>query len=159
MKIFPFQWIWLLIAVCYLTKFAWKKGNYSIQGCSSDIKTFRNRHEMFRSQLLCLSLHSQKCSHVDESYVYLFKRRHFCFYHVYDNVWEVLNSVQPLRAHSGGIFDSSINALADISRPILWWQCINSSIVLYVFDRYQMDVIPIANIYIQNLSLNTLRQG
>ena len=77
--------------------------------------------------------------------------------HVYDNVREVLNGVQTLRVHSGGICDSSINALADISRPILWWQCINSSIVLYVFGRYQMEVILMANIYIQNWSLNTLR--
>ena len=34
----------------------------------------------------------------------------FCFYYVYNNPQEVLNCVQPLRAHSGGICDSSINA-------------------------------------------------
>ena len=38
-----------------------------------------------------------------------------------NNLREVLNGVHPLRAHSGGIWDSSNNALAAISRPILWW--------------------------------------
>ena len=45
---------------------------------------------------------------------------------IYEKCW---NGVHPLRAHSGGICDSSINVLTDISRPILWWQCVDSSIV------------------------------
>ena len=54
-------------------------------------------------------------------------------YILHDNALrEIWNDMQQLRVHFGGICDNGTNALADIPRPIIWWQCMDLSITLYV---------------------------